>query len=148
MAAIGLARSLGPAARGLAALLADLQRDLFVVGAELATAPANAAKLKPGLSKVTEAMVTALEDHIDRLISLSPLPDYFVLPGACPVSAALDLARAVVRRAERSVVTMQREGILADDVVLRYLNRLSDLLFVAARYEEQALGLHATPSHD
>lgn len=148
VAALGLARSLTPAGPGLADLLLELQRQLFVVGAELATAPANAGKLKPGLSKVTEAMVTGLEETIDRLIAESPLPDYFVVPGGTPVAAALDLARAVVRRAERSAVGLARAGALPDDVVLRYLNRLSDLLFVAARFEERAAGVQATPSHD
>jgi cob(I)alamin adenosyltransferase len=148
VAAIGLARSLGPLAGGLEELLVDLQRHLFVVGAELATAPENAAKLRPGLSKVTEEMVAGLEETMDRLIGLAPLPTYFVVPGACPVSAALDVARSVVRRAERATVTLAREGGLADPVVLRYLNRLSDLLFVAARYEEHERGIAAPPSHD
>jgi len=148
VAAIGLARSLGPAGEGLAALLLDLQRELFVVGAELATAPQNAGKLRPGVSKVTGDMVARLEETIDRLTSVAPLPDYFVVPGACPVSAALDLARSVVRRSERSAAALQRDGMLADPVVLRYLNRLSDLLFVAARYEEQCRGLQAPPSHE
>jgi ATP:cob(I)alamin adenosyltransferase len=118
------------------------------VGAELATANENAAKLRPGISKVTGEMVAALEAAIDRLTAVAPLPDYFVVPGGCVVSAALDMARAVVRRSERAAVAMQREGLLPDAVVLRYLNRLSDLLFVAARYEEQARGLQAPPSHD
>lgn len=148
VAAIGLARSLNPEAEGLADLLLDLQRQLFVVGAELATDPKNAAKLKPGLSKVTEDMVTALEREMDRMIAAAPLPDYFVVPGACPTSAALDVARSVVRRAERATVGLQRAGALADPVVVRFLNRLSDLLFVAARYEEKARGLAATPSHE
>jgi cob(I)alamin adenosyltransferase len=148
VAVIGLARSLGPAAEGLAALLLDLQRELFVVGAELATATENAGKLRPGISKVTEDMVARLEETIDRLTSVAPLPGYFVVPGACPVSAALDLARSVVRRSERSAVALQREGLLPDPVTLRYLNRLSDLLFVAARYEEDSRGLQAPPSHD
>jgi len=148
VAALGLARALEPVADGLAGLLLDLQRQLFVVGAELATANENAAKLRPGISKVTEEMVLALESSIDRLTAVAPLPDYFVVPGGCPVSAALDLARSVVRRSERSAVAMQREGLLPDPVVLRYLNRLSDLLFVAARYEEKARGLQAPPSHD
>ena len=118
------------------------------MGAELATAAENAPKLKPGLSKVTEEMVAALEAAIDKMSSVAPLPDYFVIPGGCQASAALDLARSVVRRAERSAVTMEGRGLVADDVVLRYLNRLSDLLFVAARYEEHARGLAAPPSHD
>jgi cob(I)alamin adenosyltransferase len=148
VAAIGLARSLGPVGEGLADLLVDLQRQLFVVGAELATAAENAGKLRPGISKVTEAMVAALEETMDRLTALAPLPNYFVVPGACPPSAALDLARSVVRRAERATVSLLRAGDLADPVVLRFLNRLSDLLFVAARYEERQRGLQAPPSHD
>ncbi|GAC1363168.1 MAG: cob(I)yrinic acid a,c-diamide adenosyltransferase [Actinomycetota bacterium] len=151
VAAIGLARCLdpsGPAAEGLAAILLDLQRQLFVVGAELATALENTAKLTPGLSKVTNEMVQGLEGLIDRLTAVAPLPNYFVVPGACPVSAALDLARSVVRRCERSTVSLQRQGLLAGDVLVRYLNRLSDLLFVTARYEELARGLQAPPSHD
>lgn len=147
-AAIGLARSLGPRAEGLAGLLLDLQRQLFVVGAELATASENAAKLKPGISKVTDGMVEALEKEIDRMTAAVPLPQHFVVPGACDVSAALDVARSVVRRAERSVVGLDSEGLLADKVVLRYLNRLSDLLFVAARFEEHARGIEAPASRE
>jgi cob(I)alamin adenosyltransferase len=148
VALLGLARSLGPVAEGLDAFLLDLQRQLFVVGAELATATANHGKLQPGVSKVTDAMVDALEGAIDRMTAESPLPDHFVVPGATDVSAALDVARAVVRRAERAVVAMEREGLLGDGCVLRYLNRLSDLLFVAARFEEHARGLEAPPSRD
>ena len=148
VAALGLARSFEPTADGLAELILDLQRQLFVVGAELATAAENAPKLKPGLSKVTEEMVAALEAAIDKMIAVAPLPDYFVIPGGCPAAAALDIARSVVRRAERSAVTMEGEGLVRDGVVLRYLNRLSDLLFVAARYEEKARGVAAPPSHD
>ena len=148
VAALGLARSFEPTADGLAELILDLQRQLFVVGAELATAAENAPKLKPGLSKVTEEMVAAMEAAIDKMIAVAPLPDYFVIPGGCPAAAALDIARSVVRRAERSAVTMEGEGLVPDGVVLRYLNRLSDLLFVAARSEEKARGVAAPPSHD
>lgn len=146
VAVIGLGRSLGPSSEGLDSLLLDLQRQLFVLNAELATAPENSAKLRPGSSKVTEQMVEALEHEIDRMTALAPLPNYFIVPGANPVSAALDLARAVVRRAERSVVTLERAGQLPDKVVLRYVNRLSDLLFAAARYEEHARGVEAPAS--
>jgi cob(I)alamin adenosyltransferase len=146
VALLGLARALRPAADGLDAFLLDLQRQLFVVGAELATATENVGKLQPGVSKVTDEMVEALEASIDRMTSESPLPDHFVVPGSSDVSAALDAARAVVRRAERSVVTMDRGGLLGDGCALRYLNRLSDLLFVAARFEEHARGIQAPAS--
>lgn len=146
VALLGLARALAPTADGLADLLLDLQRQLFVVGAELATDIENAGKLKPGISKVTQGMVEALEESIDRMTAVAALPDFFIVPGASAVSAVIDVARAAVRRAERSVVTMSRLGLLADAVVLRYLNRLSDLLFVAARFEEHSLKVQALPS--
>lgn len=146
VALLGLARALQPAAEGLGDLLLDVQRHLFVAGAELATSAENASKLKPGVSKVTNEMVNGLEKQIDRITVLAPLPNYFIVPGSTPVSAALDLARSVVRRAERAVVTMIRQKMLADDVVLRYINRLSDLLFTAARWEERARGVDAPSS--
>lgn len=136
---LGSARSFDPSAPGLADLVLRLQRELFVVGAELATDLKNSDKLKPGTTKVTEQMVEALEAEIDALIAWAPLPDRFIVPGSTKVSAALDAARAVVRRAERRVVTMNAQGMLADEVVLRYLNRLSDLLFTMARAEEHHL---------
>lgn len=146
VAAIGVARALGPVGEGLGSLLLEVQRQLFVVGAELATASENAGKLKPGVSRVTDEMVDGLESQIDRMTAAAPLPDYFVVPGSTAVSAALDVARSVARRAERGVVAMNREGMLAGEAVLRYLNRLSDLLFVAARFEERAQGIQAPPS--
>lgn len=146
VAALGLARSLGPAAEGLADLILSVQRDLFVVGAELATASENAAKLTPEVSKVTEKMVTRLEQVIDQLVERSPLPEEFIVPGEAQVGAALDLARAIVRRAERHVVGMIESDIAVDEVVVRYLNRLSDLLFTAARTEESARGASAPSS--
>lgn len=148
VAVIGLARALGPEAPGLETLLLEIQRQLFVAGAELATAPQNAHRLKPGVSRVTDEMVVALEAEIDRLTATAALPEFFVVPGASPVSAALDVARSVVRRSERSVAGLSGKGLLAGEVVLRYLNRLSDFLFVAARYEEHARGLTAPPSRE
>src|SRR4029077_18026974 len=85
----------------LHALLVRLQRELFVVGAELATAPANRSKLVPGVSLVTAEMVAALEPVIDDVTGRFHPPQEFVLPGENRVAAALDLARTVVRRAER-----------------------------------------------
>lgn len=148
VAAIGLARSLEPLGEGLDIRLLGVQRELFVVGAELATAKENAFKLEPGISKVTEEMVTGLEAQIDLMIEKAPLPNYFILPGATRVSAALDVARAVVRRAERLVVSLMQVRALGDEVVLRYLNRLSDFLFAAARYEEHASGVKAPKSRE
>lgn len=148
VATLGVARAAGPRADGLSDLLLDLQRQLFVVGAELATAKENHYKLQDGVSKVTAEMVSTLEKEIDRMTSEAPLPDYFIVPGASEVSALLDLSRAVARRAERCVVAMARQGLIPNDAMVRYTNRLSDLLFVAARFEEKAQGLSAPPSRD
>jgi cob(I)alamin adenosyltransferase len=132
VASLGLARALCPD-ESLAAELLLLQRELFVVGADLAGNPAERAKLEPGVSLVTPGMVQRLESLIDDLVAVSPLPDAFVVPGANTGGAAIDVARTVVRRAERRVVAMLDSGQEINEEVLRYLNRLSDLLFVLAR---------------
>ena len=132
VAVLGLARALteDPA---LADRLLSLQRQLFVVGADLATNPDERGKLQPGVSLVTAENVDGLEVWIDELVTAHPLPNAFVVPGANPVSACLDVARSVVRRAERRVVELREGGAEVNDAVVRYLNRLSDLLFVLAR---------------
>ena len=134
VALLGLARALSDRA-ALAEELLEAQRELFVVGADLATNPAERGRLEPGVSLVTQEMVDRIEAWIDRLVAAHPLPAAFVVPGANPVSATLDVARAVVRRAERRAVVLQEHGVEVNDAVLRYLNRLSDLLFVLARAE-------------
>jgi cob(I)alamin adenosyltransferase len=133
VAAIGLARSL-TGDEAMAADLLALQRELFVVGADLAANPKERAKLEPEVSVVTERMVARLERRIDDLVAERPLPVVFIVPGANPVSAALDLARSVVRRAERRVVGLEEARREVNPDVRRYLNRLSDLLFVLARW--------------
>ena len=135
VAALGMARVF-IADSLLADLVLRLQRELFVVGAELATASENVSKLTPGRTKVTAGMVTELEAMIDDYTRRIRMPEEFIVPGESRGSAFLDFARTVVRRAERQVVAMERAGLLADREVLRYLNRLADLVFVLARYEE------------
>ncbi|HUS62159.1 MAG TPA: cob(I)yrinic acid a,c-diamide adenosyltransferase [Acidimicrobiales bacterium] len=131
-AAIGVARALAPPASELDTILVGLARDLYVLMAELGTAPANRHKLDPGRTLVTEEMVTALEARIDELkTQFEPITD-FIIPGQTPVAAALDLARTVARRAERSALTVVDDG----SFVGRYLNRLSDLLWTMARWQE------------
>jgi cob(I)alamin adenosyltransferase len=93
-------------------------------------------------------MTEQAERDIDALLEEHPLPQEFILPGAHLGSAGLDVARSVVRRAERLAVAMDREGLLVEPEVLRYLNRVSDLLFALARYEEAERGLRAKPSRD
>ena len=113
----------------------SLQRELFVVGADLATNPTQRDKLSPGISLVTADMTGRLERRIDELVAQRPLPDVFVVAGANTASAALDVARGTVRRAERAVAALARTGRGTNPEVGRYLNRLSDLLFVLARRE-------------
>jgi cob(I)alamin adenosyltransferase len=135
VAALGLARA-DVADVTLADLLLRLQRELFVLGAELATNADSWGKLKPGETRVTADMVGALEELIDSYTGQTSMPQEFVVPGETRASAAIDLARAIVRRCERHVAGLTREGMLPDGEALRYLNRLADLLFVLARHEE------------
>jgi len=136
VAVLGVARATTRDA-GLRETILGLQRELFVVGAELATARENWSKLSPVKgTKVTAGMVDALEELIDDYSRRTQMPKEFVVPGETTASAALDVARAVIRRCERRCVALQRAGELSDDEVVRYLNRLADLLFVLARHEE------------
>jgi cob(I)alamin adenosyltransferase len=134
VAALGLARALSPNETMKADVL-TLQRELFVVGADLATNPKERGKLEPEVSLVTERMIERLEHRIDAIVKEHPLPNEFIVPGANPASAAIDLARSVVRRAEREVVALEGAQRDVNPEVRRYLNRLSDLLFVLARWE-------------
>ena len=144
VAALGMARAICTTP-GLPDLLLRLQRELFAVGAEIATAPENWRKLEPEKgTKIEASMVSKLEAMIDEHESRFTMPAEFIIPGENQGSAALDLARAIVRRAERRCVALAREKMLPDGEVLRYLNRLADLLFVLARYEEGGF----TPLHE
>jgi len=136
-AALGACRAAASDDRELSDEILRLQRELFVAGAELATAPEAADRLDAGVSKVTPAMVDRLEEVIDRYMERVDLPPKFVIPGGTELSARLDVARTAVRRAERRVVELERAGRLGDDVVLRYLNRASDVLFAMARFADE-----------
>lgn len=145
VSALGIARA-GGLLGHIEEIVVRIQREMFVVGAQLATAPENQDKLQPGVSRVTADMTERVERDIDSLIAEHPLPQEFVLPGATMGSAGLDLARSTVRRAERQAVTMERSGLVPDAEILRYLNRVSDLLFALARTQEAASGVRAEPS--
>ena len=136
--ALGLARALAQEDRVKQALL-QAQRELFTVAAELATSPEQYQTFKAHFKPVTAELTAHLERIIDELKGEVELPSAFIIPGASPASAALDLARTVLRRAERRVVTLKGAGLLANAENLRYLNRLSDLLFILARYQDRAL---------
>ncbi len=138
VSALGLARaSIGNRTDRTEVRLGDLclrlQRELFVVGAELATHVDRRERLTDGASRVTAEMVAALERDIDELELSVEQPKEFVLPGESMTGAALDLARTTVRRAERRSVALAADGGLPDSQVVPYLNRLADLLFVMAR---------------
>lgn len=135
--ALGLCRAAAGADPELHADLLRLQTELFVAGAELATAPEAAGRLEAGVSKVTEDMVERLEADIDRYMDQVDLPPKFVIPGGGELSARLDVARTALRRAERRVVLVREAGDLPDDTVLAYLNRASDLAFAMARFTDE-----------
>ena len=129
-ATIGVARAYAEVGSELDTLLSGLERDLYVLMAELATAPDNHHKLDDGVTRTTPAMAEALEDLIDTLSDRFEAPTEFVIPGSTIIGAHLDVARTVVRRAERSVVPLG----WADSAVSVYLNRLSDLLWTCLLY--------------
>ena len=131
-AVIGVARSLAERGGELDRALTQVCRDLWVLMAELATLPESHDKLTDGQTRVSPAMVAAVEAEVDDLGARFEPPAQFTVPGQTPLAAQLDLARTVVRRAEREAVAATVEGSL----VLPYLNRLSSLLWVQARWVE------------
>jgi cob(I)alamin adenosyltransferase len=131
-AAIGVARAEAERGSELDSLLLDVERDLYVLMAELATLPENRSKLTAGATLVTPQMVDHIGARTDDLSQRFEMPNEFVLPGQTRVSALLEVARTVVRRAERRTVSVAAE----DSSVVPYLNRLSSLLWAAARWQE------------
>jgi len=136
-AELGVARSLcGPDEEELATDVLRLQDDLFVVGAELATAPEASDRLEDGVSRTTEEMVTELEEAIDRYMDRVELPPKFVIPGGTQLSAQLDVARTTIRRAERHITALDEAGELAGETVIHFVNRASDLAYAMARFAD------------
>ena len=148
VAALGLARAelsvmaetgtLPPALADLAALILRFQRELFVVGAELAANPDAFDKLRDGVTRVDESMLGGVETVLKAAEARITMPREFVVPGETRLSAAMELARTILRRAERRAISLQRDGGLAGTWLVPYLNRLADLLWVLARAAEQA----------
>jgi cob(I)alamin adenosyltransferase len=135
--ALGVARALcGPDEAELAADILRLQDDLFVAGAELATAPEAAVRLEDGVSRTTAAMVAELEQRIDHYMEQVDLPPKFVIPGGNQLSAQLDVARTVIRRAEREISALAEAGELADETVIHFVNRASDYAYALARFAD------------
>jgi cob(I)alamin adenosyltransferase len=156
VASLGLARAnLGAKRRvgtlpanldGLGELILRFQRELFVVGAELATNPDAWDRLEDGRTRVSRAMVEDLERILVELERHIEMPREFVVPGETVASAALEVARTVLRRAERRAVTLRSAGLVPGEHLVPYLNRLADLLWVLARAAEQAESRPATPA--
>jgi cob(I)alamin adenosyltransferase len=133
-AALGMARAelIGLSGTGIAALdetILSIQRDLFVVGAELATNPDAWSRLEEGRTKVSPKMLARINTLLATTEAAIVFPKDFVIPGSSKASSA-------IRRAERWCVTLGREGLLPGDHLLAYLNRLADLLWLLARQAE------------
>jgi len=140
-AALGMARAelIGLGGAGIAALdetILSIQRDLFVVGAELATNPDAWSRLEDGRTKVSPKMLARINALLATTEAAIVFPKDFVIPGSSKASSAIELARTIIRRAERWCVTLGREGLLPGDHLLAYLNRLADLLWLLARQAE------------
>ncbi|CAN5572949.1 cob(I)yrinic acid a,c-diamide adenosyltransferase [soil metagenome] len=130
----------------LAAAILRWQRELFVVGAELAANPDSVDRLQDGITRVSEAMLTGVEEELARWEAAVQMPREFVVPGETLASAALEQARTVLRRSERRVISLQRSGALESPWLVPYLNRLADLAWVLARAAEQAGNRPAIPA--
>ena len=136
VSAMGLARATTDDPR-VKDVLRDLQRELFTIAAELATEPDKYELFQQHFQPVTKEMVSNLETIIDALEEDVEMPKVFILPGGSPASAAVDLARCIIRTAERRVVALKEAGKLTNDLIITYLNRIGDLLFVVARYQDR-----------
>ena len=156
VAALGVARAaiavadasadVSPTLDEIAELILRFQRELFVVGAELATTPDAWDRLEDGRTRVSEAMLGGVEAMLAELEAAGHMPTEFVIPGETQVSAALDVARTVLRRAERRAVALRRDGLVPGEWLVPYLNRLADLAWVLARAAERAGSAAARPA--
>lgn len=120
-------------------ILNEIQHQLFILGADLATLPEKKAKIE----RIGSTHIQQLEQWIDKLDDKLPALTHFILPGGSAAGASLHMARTVCRRAERKVVALKQDNPVSDECVI-YLNRLSDLLFVMARYENHESGVKET----
>jgi len=139
--ALGLARAMTSDPK-VKEIIYQIQQELYLLMGELATTPENYEKM--GLSMTIEHVqrVEKVEEHLKREVEI---PNKFIIPGDTPVGAALDLARAIIRRAERMAVKLLHDRVIQNGEVVRYLNRLSDLIFILARYVEVKSSLAELP---
>lgn len=135
---LGLARHFcGPEIKDI---VFTLQKELFTVGAELATPGEHYARLAERGKTVTRDMVERLENLIEQFEAKLKMPETFIIPGSGSTgSAVLDIGRTVIRRAERRVVALKEDGLIKNAELLKYLNRLADLIFTLARYEDSKM---------
>lgn len=135
--ALGMARA-SAKKPGTGEIILNIQKDLLLLGAELATESEDLSRFG---GQITTRHVARLERCLDELQAKVPLKSEFVYPGESFSGAAVDLARTIIRRAERKAAALFHQKMISNPQVLRYLNRLADLLFVLARYED-----HSGPS--
>lgn len=135
-AAMGLARALSDSGEVKAVLL-KVQKHLFLLMTELSSDPKNVDKFQ----KIDEDHIRWLEEEIGRIEKSVEMPKEFIIPGEDPASGALSLARTIVRRSERRVITLYDSGGITRPVVLAYLNRLSSLIFILEVYQASLSGL-------
>ena len=134
-AALGIAKNL-PKKEPTKKTKEKIQEELFVIGSELATPKEEMERFKKTMKRVDEGMIKSLEEIIERIEEEINMPKKFIIPGGELSSSFLDLARSIMRRAERRVVALFEEGEVENPFILSYLNRASDLLYCLARYEE------------
>lgn len=139
--ALGLARAMAKEPK-VKEIIYQIQQELYLLMGELATTPENYEKM--GL-RMTLEHVQRLEQVEEQLKLEVEIPNKFIIPGDTPDGAALDLARTIIRRAERMAVKLLHDGVIQNNEVVRYLNRLSDLIFILARYVEVKSSLAELP---
>jgi cob(I)alamin adenosyltransferase len=131
--ALGVARAMTKNAK-IKDIILGVQKDLLIMGAELSTLPEDIQKLA---RRISEADIHLQEAIIDNLQKDIQLKNEFIYPGETPVSAQIDVGRTIIRRAERKAARLKNDGVIHNAEINKYLNRLADMLFVLARYEEQ-----------
>lgn len=137
--ALGLARAMTADER-VRGVVIRMQQELYLLMGELATPPSSAAAIEAAGIHMTPAHVAGLESLEAELQAEVTIPNKFIIPGDTLDGAALDVARAVIRRAERQVVRLLHEGVISNGEIVRYLNRLSDVVFILARYVDAKQG--------
>jgi cob(I)alamin adenosyltransferase len=131
--ALGVARAT-TGNRKIKDIILGVQKELLIMGAELSTLPDDVKMLT---RRIGEGDVQRLEGFIDELQNEVQLKNEFIYPGETPVSAQIDVGRTIIRRAERKAARLKADGQIDNENIHKYLNRLADMLFVLARYEEQ-----------